>query len=139
MPTKEAPEVLPLWARLRLAYDFADEKEKIQLEKMGEDILKKYPNLKELFEKNESKIGTCLAVLQTPASCTHVKQVSCHYVSMTCTHSCMMICQFMCQSAMMACRHSCMIICLHGLIYAGPNPHIPLQKEKVPPKTLQKK
>ena len=54
MPKEEdAAKALPIWARLRLAHDFAEVDEKKQLEKLADEIIAKHPDIQKILTNQE--------------------------------------------------------------------------------------
>ena len=91
MSQEDVTKNLPLWARLRIAHDFADDDEKKKLETLAQDIIDKHPD----------------------SQCNEAIQPSCHPtgLNMICfINSCQTACEHTCQTA---CEHTCQTACLH--------------------------
>ena len=90
MSQEDVTKNLPLWARLRIAHDFADDDEKKKLETLAQDIIDKHPD----------------------SQCNEAIQPSCHPTGLNmicsiCQHNCLFACQ-------QVCLHTCQNNCLHN-------------------------
>ena len=83
MPKKEdAAKALPIWARLRLAHDFADEDEKKQIELLADEIIAKHPDIQKILTNQESMgqmVPDPISVFPVDAGI-----ISCHVMVGTC-------------------------------------------------------
>lgn len=50
---QDLTKALPLWARLRLAHNFADEDEQKEIERLADEIISKHPDIQKVLA-NES-------------------------------------------------------------------------------------
>ncbi len=79
MAKEDAAMALPLWARLRLAHDFAEDDEKKQLEKLADDIIAKHPDIQKIL-KNQGSTGQMVPgpYFRLPSGCGHYI-MPCHW------------------------------------------------------------
>jgi len=107
MSQENATKKIPLWARLRIAHDFADDDEKKKLETLAQDIIDKHPDIQTCDGAHVMTTcqDICLHNVQHNP-CIITCQTTCLHNIVEPTNPCIITCQ-------MACLHSCQNICLH--------------------------
>ena len=97
MSQEDVTKNLPLWARLRIAHDFADDDEKKKLETLAQDIIDKHPD------------SQCNEAIQPSCPPTGLNMI-CSICQHNCLFACQQVCLHTCQTA---CLHTHIIVCLH--------------------------
>lgn len=147
MSKEDIVKQLPLWARLRVAHDFADDDEKAKLEKLAADIIDRHPDIRKVILNQDVAVTADQAVSCqvtdmgiAKAGCNNENMVA-HCSSLQMCHQLGMIpCLYtvMCNYNLM---HYCPPTCMHGMIYAGPGqvkPGDPVEAARKPKRAVKK-